>query len=223
MQATTSQQSESTPGCLKLMVVGDATVGKTSLVRRWAHDTFTANYKATIGCDFALKEVLWNGRDIVKVQFWDLAGQERFANLTRHYYTGAVGAFIVFDKTKATPFFKPINGSGKAWKKDIDDKVNLHDGTKIPVVLLCNKCDLESKDPLIDEEAVQKYAQENGYAGCFFVSAYKATGTDEALKFLIKKIFELDPDAEKRMLQKSEGIKITEPKNKPATEDDCAC
>ena len=90
-----------------------------------------------IGVDFALKVIQWSPDIIVRLQLWDIAGQERFGNMTRVYYKEALGAFVVCDVTRQSTF----EGVTK-WKDDIDAKVSLPNawgGGNIPVVLLANK------------------------------------------------------------------------------------
>jgi small GTP-binding protein len=103
----------------KILVVGDIGVGKTSLIKRYVHNIFSMHYKATIGVDFALKVIQWDNQTVVRLQLWcasplwgqcaspcdrDIAGQERFGNMTRVYYKEAVGAFVVFDVTRVGTF-----------------------------------------------------------------------------------------------------------------------
>jgi len=88
----------------KVIVVGDIGTGKTSLIQRYTSGNFDKGYKATIGVDFCLKELEWNANTTVSVQLWDIAGQERFANLTRMYYKEARAAFVVFDVTREKNF-----------------------------------------------------------------------------------------------------------------------
>ena len=71
---------------------------------------------------------------VVRLQLWDIAGQERFGSMTRVYYKEAVGALLVFDVTRLSTF-----DAVSKWKADLDDKVRLPDGEPIPVVLLANK------------------------------------------------------------------------------------
>jgi len=71
---------------------------------------------------------------LIRLQLWDIAGQERFGNMTRVYYKEAHGAFIVFDVTRDETF-----DLAQRWKNDIDNKVTLPNGDPIPVVLLANK------------------------------------------------------------------------------------
>jgi Ras-related protein Rab-32 len=87
-----------------------------------------------IGVDFALKVINVDDNTMVRLQLWDIAGQERFYNMTRVYYKDAVGCFIVFDVTRASTFEAVIK-----WKDDLDSKVTLQDGSPIPCVLLANK------------------------------------------------------------------------------------
>jgi len=130
----------------KIIVVGDIGTGKTSLIQRYTSGTFDRGYKATIGVDFCLKEIQPNKNTTVSIQLWDIAGQERFANLTRMYYKEARGAFVVFDVFREKTFEAVLK-----WKADIDSKVTLPDGRVIPVVLLANKCDLTNKQIDLDE------------------------------------------------------------------------
>lgn len=84
--------------------------------------------------DFALKVLNWDQNTIIRLQLWDIAGQERFGSMTRVYYKEAVGAFIVFDVTRAATFDAVLK-----WKQDLDSKVQLSDGSPIPCILLANK------------------------------------------------------------------------------------
>ncbi|XP_060701059.1 ras-related protein Rab-7L1-like isoform X2 [Hemiscyllium ocellatum] len=97
----------------KVLVIGDCTVGKTSLVQRYANDTFSKNYKSTVG------------------------GQERFTSMTRLYYRDAGACIVMFDVTNTATFRNCLK-----WKHDLDSKVALVDGSPVPCILLANKCDL---------------------------------------------------------------------------------
>ena len=169
--------ASSAPLLLKLLVVGDVGVGKTSLIRRMVHNAYTDNYKATIGVDFLPKIIEWRGRK-VNLQLWDIAGQERFGNMTRVYYKEAVGAFIVYDKTDAKTF-----NSVETWKSDIENKIQLPNGKALPIVLLANKCDLSKEKFFAVEKGIE------GVTQVFDTSAKEATGFNEAIQHMINMIF----------------------------------
>lgn len=90
----------------KVVIIGNSSVGKSSLLRRFADDSFQESYLATIGVDFRFKYLVFLGRsitvngDIVKLQIWDTAGQERFRTITGAYYKGAHAIMIVYDITR---------------------------------------------------------------------------------------------------------------------------
>lgn len=60
----------------KILVIGDLGVGKTSIIKRYVHQNFSPNYRATIGVDFALKVLTWE-QETVRLQLWDIAGTRR--------------------------------------------------------------------------------------------------------------------------------------------------
>jgi len=66
----------------KILVVGDSGTGKTSIINRYTKNEFPQNYKATVGVDFAVKSVQWDKNTVVRLQLWDIAGQERFSTLS---------------------------------------------------------------------------------------------------------------------------------------------
>lgn len=66
----------------KVLVVGDAAVGKTSLVQRYSQDSFSKHYKSTVGVDFALKVLQWSDSEVVRLQLWDIAATARGGNRT---------------------------------------------------------------------------------------------------------------------------------------------
>jgi len=171
----------------KVLVVGEANTGKTSIIKRFVHGIFSHNYKSTIGVDFALKVLDWDEQSIVRLQLWDIAGQERFGNMTRVYYKEAKGALLVFDVTDVKSF-----EAVKKWKNDIDAKVLLPDETPIPVVLLANKADLPAEGLAASAEKMDDFCREHGFEGWFETSAKENMNIDEASRFLVGRILEND-------------------------------
>jgi len=170
----------------KVLVVGDVATGKTSIIKRFVHNIFSDHYKSTIGVDFALKVITWDATTTVKLQLWDIAGQERFGNMTRVYYKEAVGAFIVFDITRTSTFEAVAK-----WKNDLDSKVTIgSDERPIPVVLLANKADLPRDPSLKSQDQLEKYCEEHGFLGCFETSAKNNLNIEKAARHLVGKILE---------------------------------
>ncbi|KAH8401427.1 hypothetical protein KR009_005361 [Drosophila setifemur] len=181
--AIMTSTSEKREHLYKILVIGELGTGKTSFIKRYVHQFFSQNYRATIGVDFALKVLQWDANTIVRLQLWDIAGQERFGNMTRVYYKEAVGAFIVFDVTRSGTF-----DCVSKWKEDLDSKVQLPDGSPIPCILLANKCDQEKQGIITQPEKMDEYVRENGFAGWFETSAKENINIDESARALVNKI-----------------------------------
>nr|XP_048281188.1 ras-related protein Rab-32 [Myodes glareolus] len=166
----------------KVLVIGELGVGKTSIIKRYVHQLFSQNYRATIGVDFALKVLNWDSRTLVRLQLWDIAGQERFGNMTRVYYKEALGAFVVFDLSRSSTFEAVLK-----WKSDLDSKVHLPNGSPIPAVLLANKCD-QKKEGSQSASQMDQFCKDHGFTGWFETSAKDNVNIDEATRFLVEKI-----------------------------------
>jgi small GTP-binding protein len=126
----------------KILVVGNAKCGKSSIISKYAfRNNIDGKYKTTIGADFVRKDVSIDipnrGTIGVRLQLWDIAGQDRFQKLTRAYFNKARGVAIVCDVSREGTI-----EAIKSWKAEIDnwsDQANCQD---IPVVLFANKADL---------------------------------------------------------------------------------
>ncbi|MEE6493580.1 hypothetical protein FKM82_016893 [Ascaphus truei] len=165
----------------KVLVVGDARVGKTSLVQRYAHDIFSKEYKVTVGVDFALKVVQWSDTEMVRLQLWDIAGQERFTSMTRLYYKEASACIIMFDVTNATTF-----KSSQKWKDDLDSKVTLASGDPVPCILLANKCDLSPW--AVSREEIDLFSKDKNFIGWTETSVKENKNINESMRILIEKM-----------------------------------
>eukprot|EP01062_Namystynia_karyoxenos_P031466 TRINITY_DN23355_c0_g1_i1.p1 TRINITY_DN23355_c0_g1~~TRINITY_DN23355_c0_g1_i1.p1 ORF type:complete len:259 (+),score=89.67 TRINITY_DN23355_c0_g1_i1:106-777(+) len=188
----------------KILVVGDIGVGKTSLIKRYVHNLWSSDYRATIGVDFALKEIFDVGSNTtIRVQLWDIAGQERFKNLTRVYYKEAVGAVIVYDISNDSTL-----ESAKQWKTDMDHKVLLPDGSTIPCVLVANKADLPNKRSRTGAQ-MHHICAENQLAAWFETSAKTGEGVDHAFNWLIRHIYTTNLRAGGRQ-QDTDALALTE-------------
>ena len=97
-QAAAAQDPAPAPAevILKVLVLGDPATGKTSICKRALTNTFFDTYKSTIGVSFENKRLTVDGTN-VKMQLWDIAGQDRYQNIVRVYYAKSQGVFVVYD------------------------------------------------------------------------------------------------------------------------------
>ena len=149
-------------------------------------NTFSFRYKYTIGVDFALKVVELDSKTTVRLQLWDIAGQERFGVMTRVYYKEGAACVIVFDVTERRTFEAALK-----WKADLDSKVHLPNGDPVPCILVANKCDLEPRP--IPREEIDAFVADNGFVAWFEVSAKDAINVDKAMNFLIHRVLNSNP------------------------------
>ena len=131
--ASTAPPSSGWDYILKFILIGDSSVGKSSLLVRLTDDRFLTDPDPTIGVEFGSHLIRLDNGETVKVQVWDTAGSESFRSITRSYYRGAAGALLVYDITHRASFLNV-----KGW---LDD-VRSHAEEKVSVVLVGNMYDL---------------------------------------------------------------------------------
>jgi len=118
---------------LKIIVIGDPAVGKTSLVKKFITGQFTKDYRSSIGTNIFTKELKLERNIDIKLQLWDIAGQERWISMRPSYYSGAKGIIIVGDLSRRNTF----DQIEKFWIPDVKQYCE-----QAPIILLANKNDL---------------------------------------------------------------------------------
>ncbi|KAK5638699.1 hypothetical protein RI129_012994 [Pyrocoelia pectoralis] len=126
----------------KLLIIGDSGVGKSSLLLRFADNTFSGSYITTIGVDFKIRTVTIDGQRI-KLQIWDTAGQERFRTITSTYYRGTHGVIVVYDVTNGESF-----ANVKRWLHEIEQNCDV-----VNRILVGNKNDCPDRKVVLTEDA----------------------------------------------------------------------
>uniref|UniRef100_T1IX75 Ras-related protein Rab-23 n=1 Tax=Strigamia maritima TaxID=126957 RepID=T1IX75_STRMM len=127
---------------IKVVIVGNGAVGKSSMIQRYCKGIFTKDYKKTIGVDFLERQIQFHGED-VRLMLWDTAGQEEFDAITKAYYRGAQACVLAFSTVDRASFL-----AVESWKKKVEDECGA-----IPMVLVQNKIDLMDHATLAPEEA----------------------------------------------------------------------
>ncbi|KAI2494247.1 Rab-like small GTPase [Fragilaria crotonensis] len=171
---------------LKVILLGDSGVGKTSLMNRYSTGKFTGQYKATIGADFLSKEIvvtmpLTGERKLCVLQIWDTAGQERFQSLGQGFYRGADACILVYDTTDPESLDNLDH-----WRTDFLDQVGGSTSSlaqAFPFVVLGNKVD-KFNDRLVPSARAEQWcvraAGGSGSLPYFETSAKHAINVEEA-------------------------------------------
>ena len=193
----------------KLLLIGNSSVGKSSLLFRFVENVWDDSFVPTIGVDFVsnllsvilifiykqkLKTLEVNGKK-VKLQIWDTAGQERFKNITASYYRGGNGVLVVYDITERESF-----DNLNSWLIEIEKNANKN----VYKLLIGNKCDLEDKRKVSYQEG-KDFAESNGMK-FMETSAKTASKVQEAFELLTNEIIKASISKEKG-LEKKENNK----------------
>ena len=175
---------------IKILTLGDTSVGKSSIVLRFTEEKFDDNQFSTIGIDFKTKFIK-RGDSSVKVLIWDTAGQEKFQNIVRQYYKGANGVLLIYD-IGSKKSFQRID----FWLKELKENNRLED---LFICLVGNKIDMENKREITTEEG-EKYAKDNNII--FFEVSAK---TGEGINLLFEKVINGSMEKVFSVIEKDEG------------------
>lgn len=173
-----SKENEDEEIKIKIMLLGESQIGKTSLIQRYVKNNFNLSYITTVGIDFQLKQIKMNNKSI-KLQIWDTAGQERFKNITKSYFHSSDGFIVGYDITSRLSF---TNVS--TWLKEINENAP----EEIQKILIGNKCDLNERE--VTTEEGKKLAEENGMK-FFETSAKNDINVKETFEAITKDILDV--------------------------------
>jgi small GTP-binding protein len=176
---------------LKLLIIGDSNVGKTSMLLNYTDNYFPESHLATIGVEYKVKEIKTDKYNIA-LQIWDTAGQERFRSITKSFFRNTNGILFVYDITSRRSF-----QSVKDWIKDSE----MHD-SGFEKILVGNKIDLEAKREVQTDE-LKEYGLKKKI-DIIETSAKERINIDEAFKKIVDLI--LGNKDEKKILEEF-GVK----------------
>jgi len=168
----------------KVVLLGEGSVGKTSLVTRYVQNTFNERHVTTIQASFLTKRLNVDGSR-VNISIWDTAGQERFHALGPIYYRESHGALLVYDITDNSSFVKVKN-----WVKELRSQL----GKSVTLAIIGNKVDLEKSRAVNKDEALS-YAQSVG-AKHYDTSAKLNKGLEELFLDLTRRMLEANKDGD---------------------------
>ncbi|XP_035681969.1 ras-related protein Rab-9B-like [Branchiostoma floridae] len=173
---------------LKVVLLGDGGVGKSSLMNRFVTDKFDSQSFHTIGVEFLNKDIVVDGEGFT-LQIWDTAGQERFKSLRTPFYRGADCCLLTFALNDVQSF-KNLG----MWKKEFLYYADVRDPDNFPFVVLGNKCDMEDRE--VATEQAEAWCRENGDLPLYETSAKDAINVDTAFTAAVRRLVRLEERVE---------------------------
>ncbi|XP_060936418.1 ras-related protein Rab-42b [Limanda limanda] len=187
----------------RIIMLGDSTVGKSSLLKRYTENLFLESINQTVGVDFYVHFLEVEQGVRVKLQFWDTAGQERFRSVTRSYYRNSVGGLLVFDITNRASFDRI-----KDWHTEVCERVQPH---KVLFVLVGQKSDRDA----VGERAVSREEAEKlaGQLGMPYLEASAKSGHNvrESFELLARRVYQGLLSGEVELQEGWDGVKCAAP------------
>lgn len=197
---------------LKIIVLGNIAVGKTSVIRRYITNTFSDEHKTTIGCEYKKKTIEIDGETNANLQIWDTAGEEKFMSVTKQYYNDSNGAMIIYDLTKRDTFQKVSQ-----WIKDVKEIAP----KDVVIMVVGNKSDLTNEKVELGDE-LQPIKDNYLYQD---VSAKAGTNVSLAFENLALKIIEKLKERKEKgdKVEQRESLLLKKTNNSNQKHKKCNC
>ncbi|XP_078492096.1 ras-related protein Rab-35 [Ciona intestinalis] len=193
----------------KLLIIGDSGVGKSSLLLRFADNTFSGSYITTIGVDFKIRTIEIGGEK-VKLQIWDTAGQERFRTITSTYYRGTHGVIVVYDVQSAESFVNV-----KRWLHEIEQNCD-----SVNRILVGNKDDCAEKK-VVETADAKKFSDQINIT-LFETSAKENKNIEEMFTEITRQVLRTKQNSQNQSgAGQPDGLKLRDKRNKPKKSSGC--
>ena len=196
----------------KIILLGDSSVGKTSLLLRFCDGKFDDDSISTIGIDRKCKYIKSDNK-LIELNIWDTAGQERFRSIAKNSYKGADGILLIYDLTNKKTYF-----SVKKWMDDIKESTDIN---KIGFIVVANKCDVEKEEIQVDEDMEKKLIETHNIK-VMKTSAKNDINVDETFTSLVEMMLNLgigkkwasDEDDDDENKDQNKSVFLNNKKNK---------
>ena len=185
MKKETQKKSEVKEFEVKICLLGDVNVGKTSIASRFCKNSFTDNYINTIGGAYQQQNIVLNNGAKIKLHIWDTSGQDRFRSMTNLYYRDAQVAILTYDVTNEQSL-ESLN----YWLNELNDKVEIDN---MVLCLAGNKSDIESSRRQVSTAKGKAFAEEHNMI-FYETSAKTGAGVKELFQAIAVKEYEIMKD-----------------------------
>ncbi|XP_077983948.1 ras-related protein Rab-9A-like [Glandiceps talaboti] len=199
---------------LKVVILGDGGVGKSSLMNRFISNKFESQSFHTIGVEFLNKDIVIDG-DTYTLQIWDTAGQERFKSLRTPFYRGSDCCLLTFGVNDMQSFHN-LN----MWKKEFLYYADVKDGENFPFVVLGNKVDVPPEERQVTAEEADRWCDGNGQVPYYETSAKDAVNVDEAFSAAVKQLLKMEERMEFRSGHFNDTVNLSKQRS---SKDSCPC
>ena len=208
---------------LKICIIGESGVGKTSLINRFTKDKFSNKYRITVGADLFSHDMNVDGDNfslqVYYNQIWDTAGQEKFQSIGSAFYRGSDACVLVYDVTSTQSLEKLEN-----WKKEFINQGGIDNIDKFPFIVVGNKAD--RNDKTVNQEAVASFCENNGGMKYFETSAKEGSGILEAMEEVVRQAAKQKREEEEEIFIPGElnlGEELNNNNNRGGGNSDCGC